>query len=69
MQRSSHGAAMGSLRTEIDAGTARVTQLERALSGCRSELAGHVTRVGEASLAHRSQVEALEKKVCLDTQC
>ena len=41
----------------------RVTQLEHALDMCRSELEGHVSRVGEAVQLHKSEVEELKKQV------
>ena len=62
-ERASHSEAMQVLQVEVEGGNMRVTQLEHALDLCRSELEGHVSRVGEAMQVHKSEVEELKKQV------
>ena len=62
-ERATHSEAMQVLQVEVEGGNVRVTQLEHALDMCRSELEGHVSRVGEAVQLHKSEVEELKQQV------
>ena len=56
---------MRALHEEAESGGTRVSQLEHTLEACRQELAGHVTRVGEAAQLHKNEVEQMKRKVRL----
>ena len=62
-ERAAHSGSMQVLQVEVEGGNVRVTQLEHALDMCRSELEGHVSRVGEAVQLHKSEVEELKQQV------
>jgi len=63
-QQTSHEQAMAAVRSEVESGSERVTQLEQALEACRVELQGHVTTVEAHSTSHMMQRTQLQSQVC-----
>jgi len=50
---------------EVRLGEARVTQLEKALKACQSELQGHVSKIEADSAHHEDVVRAYKHQVCV----
>ncbi|XP_065916725.1 coiled-coil domain-containing protein 18-like isoform X2 [Dysidea avara] len=64
-EKLSYQEAMLNLSTEVRLGEARVTQLEKALEACRSELQGHVSKIEADSAHHEDVVRAYKHQVNL----
>ena len=50
---------------EVRLGEARVTQLEKALKACQSELQGYVSKIEADSAHHEDVVRAYKHQVCV----
>ena len=50
---------------EVRLGEARVSQLEKALEACQSELQGHLSKIEADSVHHEDVVRAYKHQVCV----
>ena len=62
-ERRAHEEAMQLLNSEVKGGSRQMTQLEQALRSCQEELEGHVTRVEQTTVMHKSEMEEMQKYV------